>query len=1122
MELEDELLATGVTLSPTRNISKDGEIVRRWMEMVLGDKFLGDLPAALHSGELLCDLVNKLYKALGMKSQISPVRTENDRASGCIADVDALSNVLEYLRACEVLGVGNRELFQPDDLLKRQDMEKVYSNILALQTVAVSLSSRRSIDERSSMINAPDWSPMSEHGVFADDEDLEADDLDLDSPEAVHILQQSRWQRLLFEYEHQQQRKDERDRAGDSSASDGMGPLAHGIWRTEERIRAILMRDERDFGPVPDELHGKLWMLASGAQREMRRNVGQYERLLALESESTEATRQIDVDLHRTVADEDKELWTEEKSKMMRRVLVAYSFYNPSLGYCQGLNYIVARSLQYLDEEEAFYLLITIIRLVPDDYYTTMLGLAVDQHVFSDFVRLQYPEVSDHLTELGGSGMELSLACTEWFLTLFASPCRRDVTFQIWDTMFFQGDELLFRVALALLQEAKLELLACNTYGDMLKHLNELGRGELDALDLMKVSKKQDCVIRGRIEDFRAHYRLQLASGIVASTVEADDARSSTADRRSSESRSEPRLRIFGRKKQGIFRHMDKIPPRLARTFDRTLTEEYTESIRRDHLNIAQYYEGMEFQIKEEYWGSADSYRQWGARNVRRISTDGFAISSTTENEEHCLKSDTKLVGHHHTSPNEPNTGERGSGLTRDRRSKSSAFLHARKIQNNSANSTPSGRSVKDNDEDAQLIGRSPLAWIQRFEEWHKDMKNQKEKKKAEKRLRRYQRSESLFPGSRNGSDSGTSRLRGAIDSSPVPLCPQPKKSQGVEGFSLGHRRRSNEHQRSPVENIAMLEEPSLSRSYSDPFRSPAGIAGQRQHKVMLEKTYREAEELPMLPQHPFRRDTDGVPQKPDFEEVRKFGRSGSGRASRGFSDQSTLSRSTNSYVNTASFNLDPQEEIQDETSPNHSIGEKNAELDEQGHSPTLAQLEKPLAHELLYSPVHCRSSSMDFAADELSACAPPQIRRILSVPVDDVYAQRPRNPKRDCSHAMRERANVLQYMHRKASDASSIAGSIPRSPARMSESSSDSSRFGDHASNRSGKSMPFRKSSFSFFDKLSSDLESSAHGLDSLVDESEFKTESIGRGSVSSVATGRSSTVDEQRPMGGVISISS
>ncbi|KAF4036666.1 Rab-GTPase-TBC domain [Phytophthora infestans] len=1116
MEMEDEL-AAGVVLSPTRNLSKDGEIVRRWMEMVLGDKSLGDLPAALHSGELLCDLINKLYKALGMKSQISPVRAQGD-------DMDAWSNVREYLRACEVLGVARQDLFQPEDLLSRKDMEKVYSHILALQTVAVSLSNRRSIDERSSMINAPDWSPVSEHGVFADDEDLDAEDLDLDSPEAVNMLQQSRWQRLLFEYEHQQQRKEERDRAGDSSASEGLGPLAHGIWRTEERIRAILMREDRDFGAVPEELHGKLWMLASGAQLEMRKSEGQYERLLASESESTEATRQIDVDLHRTVANEDKELWTEEKSRMMRRVLVAYSIYNPGLGYCQGLNYIVARSLQYLGEEEAFYLLVVIVRLVPDDYYTTMLGLAVDQHVFADLVRLQYPEISEHLSELGGSGMELSLACTEWFLTLFASPCERGVTFQIWDAIFLQGDEVLFRVALALLQPAKTALLACNNYGDMLKHLNELGRGELDALELMQVSKNQDCVIRGRIEDFRAHHRLQLASGIVASTVEAEDARTSSTGRRSSEVRSEPRLRIFGRKKPGIFRHIDRIPPRLARTFDRKLTEDYMETIRQDHPNFAQYYEGLQPQIIEMYWGSADSYRQWGARNVRRISTDGFAVSSSKDSEGHHVKEEINIMGDHQMSPNV--SGERRRELTRDRRSKS--FMHPKKVQHNSANSTPSSRAVKDSDEDAQLIGRSPLAWIQRFEEWHKDLKTQKEKKKAEKRLRRNQRSESLFPGSRHGQPDPW--MRGATDSSSVPIYPQPKQSQDIEGFSLGHRRRSNEYQGPSPENIPMLEEPSLSRSYSDPFRSPAGIAAHSLRKHASEKTCRESEQCPMLPQHPLtKRNIDQVPQKADVDEVRKLGGSSNGRASRGFSDQSTLSRSTNSYVNTASFTLDPQEEIQDESNSDASLDEKNAKLhvDDEGLSPTLAQLEKPLAHEVMFSPFHCRSTSMDFAAalqhEEPGSCAPPQIRRILSVPADEMsILKRPRHPKRDCSQAMRERANVLQYMHRKASDASSIAGSIPRSPARMSESSSDSSRFGDHTSNRSGKSMHYRKSSFSFFDKLSSDLENSTHGLDSLVDESEFNTDGIGRGSMSSVATGRSSTVDEQRPMGGAISISS
>lgn len=66
----------------------------------------------------------------------------------------------------------------------------------------------------------------------------------------------------------------------------------------------------------------------------------------------------------------------------------------------------------------------------------------MDQHVFTDLVRLQMPDITEHLAELGGSGVELSLACTEWFLTLFASPCDKEVTVRIWDSIFLLGDEV--------------------------------------------------------------------------------------------------------------------------------------------------------------------------------------------------------------------------------------------------------------------------------------------------------------------------------------------------------------------------------------------------------------------------------------------------------------------------------------------------------------------------------------------------------------------------------------------------------------------------------------------------------------------------------------------------------
>ncbi|KAL7678566.1 putative Rab-GTPase-TBC domain, calponin domain, Zinc finger, HIT-type, CH domain superfamily [Plasmopara halstedii] len=1102
MELVEDEPATGKTLYDVNN---DGEIVRRWIEMVLGDKLQGNLPTALYSGELLCDLVNKVYKALGMKSQINPMRSSGN-------DDSVRNNLREYLRACEVLGVARQYLFEPNDLIQLKDIDKVYSNILALQSVAISLSNRRSIDERSSTIIIPDWPLLSENGEFADEEIMETDDLDLISPQAVQMLQQSRWERLLSEYEYQQQRHEEQDRADDSLASEGLGPLAHGIWRTEERIRALIMRDDQDFGAVPEGLHGKLWMLASGALVEMRKQKGQYERLVSLELENTEAIRQIDVDVNRTIPEEDKELWTDEKLKMMRRILVAYSFHNPGLGYCQGLNYIVARSLQYLSEEESFYLLIAIIRLVPDDYYTTMLGLAVDQHVFADLVRLQCPDITEHLAELGGSGMELSLACTEWFLTLFASPCAKEVTFKIWDAIFLQGDEILFKVALALLQQEKTELLACKTYGDMLKRLNDLGRGEIDALALMRVSKNQECVVRGRIEDFRAHHRLQLASDIVASTVNTDDSRSSTTGRRSSETRSEPRMRIFGRKKQGIFRHMDKIPPRLARTFGRTLTEEYIEAIRHEHPNFAQYYDGGPPQVKEEYWGSASCSPRRRASGGRRECIDGFAVSSIKENEADHAIGEPRLISRRATS----NTFEdRGVEQTRDRRSKSSGVMHDGKIHNKSAMAALSSRQENVREEDFHLIGKTPMAWIQRLEEWHKDLKSQKEKKKAEKRLRRNQRLDHVIPGSKSGQlDVNTTWLSDAIDASTRPA----NQTQDNEGFTNSYRRRSNDFQRSSTENIALLEEPSLSRSYSDPFRSPPSVEGARLVKQSSDTIYRDADQVSTLPHESLKGDIDEIARTLNLEEVRKVSQSRSGRASRGLSDQSTLSRSTNSYVNTASFNLDLQEETSNETSLNRSLDEKDAKEELQGVSPTLAQLTKPLAHECLYSPVNCQLSSMDLLTEGAGTCSLPQMQRIESHLDDDSLAlyKHPHKPRLDCSQTMRERAQVLQYMHRKASDASSIAGSIPRSPARLSESSSDSSRFADYT-----KSMPFRKSSFSFFDKLSSDLENSAHGLDSLVDESEFKTDSIGRESMSSVATGRSSTVDEQRPMGEAIFIS-
>lgn len=94
----------------------------------------------------------------------------------------SLSCVSERASACDLLGVDVDDMFEPDDLLLYKNMDRgacayvslsapatashlstcysvalllVYRNILALQAAAVSLSTRRSIDERSSLGTKP-------------------------------------------------------------------------------------------------------------------------------------------------------------------------------------------------------------------------------------------------------------------------------------------------------------------------------------------------------------------------------------------------------------------------------------------------------------------------------------------------------------------------------------------------------------------------------------------------------------------------------------------------------------------------------------------------------------------------------------------------------------------------------------------------------------------------------------------------------------------------------------------------------------------------------------------------------------------------------------------------------
>jgi hypothetical protein len=59
------------------------------------------------------------------------------------------------------------------------------------------------------------------------------------------------------------------------------------------------------------------------------------------------------------------------------------------------MNFIVARLLQYLNEEEAFWALCQIVEtLLPPDYYSNMVGVLIDQKVFKKRVGKKFPDLT--------------------------------------------------------------------------------------------------------------------------------------------------------------------------------------------------------------------------------------------------------------------------------------------------------------------------------------------------------------------------------------------------------------------------------------------------------------------------------------------------------------------------------------------------------------------------------------------------------------------------------------------------------------------------------------------------------------------------------------------------------
>lgn len=315
---------------------------------------------------------------------------------------------------------------------------------------------------------------------------------------------------------------------------------------------------------IPPEWRGAAWFYYAGGPAILAKHSGLYGKLLDRHAKRVDVEA-IERDLHRTFPDNIKFKFPVTQASAdgespprqreppiiasLRRVLFAFSIYNPHIGYCQSLNFIAGLLLLFVEtEEQCFWLLNVITHIyLPGTHDFSLEGSKVDLGVLMVEIRDTMPAVWDKIGgELEGNPNgrpsvtkslrrhksrfrrkepeelpterlpPITLCMTAWFMSCFIGTLPIETTLRVWDVFFYEGSKTLFRTALAIFKAGESEILAVTDPMEMFGVVQAMPRRMLDANGLIEACFKRrngfDHLSQGAIDERRQERRDQLQS----------------------------------------------------------------------------------------------------------------------------------------------------------------------------------------------------------------------------------------------------------------------------------------------------------------------------------------------------------------------------------------------------------------------------------------------------------------------------------------------------------------------------------------------------------------------------------------------------------------------------------
>jgi hypothetical protein len=204
---------------------------------------------------------------------------------------------------------------------------------------------------------------------------------------------------------------------------------------------------------VPPELRWEIWKAAvEFSEQDVPHN---YEEASCTEGQWSAL---ISLDIGRTFADLPE--FDTGRQEALSRILNAYANLTPSVGYCQGMNYVAGLLLMVSDNErEAFGMFA---HLLDHDglsgfYLENMPLLRTYVKACDRLIAETVPGLRDHLMR---ENVPLALYLHQWFLTLFIKSFPLATVVVIWDVIICTGLPVILPITVAILQVFEEGLLA--------------------------------------------------------------------------------------------------------------------------------------------------------------------------------------------------------------------------------------------------------------------------------------------------------------------------------------------------------------------------------------------------------------------------------------------------------------------------------------------------------------------------------------------------------------------------------------------------------------------------------------------------------------------------------------